>query len=120
MLLLTSQSLLRRAHHMIETNRAFRTGAITATAAAVGLAAGRSRTVRKIPAVGLAAGGFALSFLGLTGIGDGLASSGATILGYRYGATGRFTRRRSAPVAVTPPGPVGPVAAGQGQRRRRG
>lgn len=120
MLLLTSQSLLRRAHHMIETNRAFRTGAITATAAAVGLAAGRSRTVRKIPAVGLAAGGFALSFLGLTGIGDGLASSGATILGYRYGATGRFSKRRSAPVAVTPPGP--PVAAGPGagQRRRRG
>lgn len=113
MLLLTSGGIARRLHDLIETSKPIRTATITTTAAAVGLAAGRSKTFRKIPAAGLVAGGAALSFIGMSGVGDGLAASGATILGYRYGATGRFTKRKKAPVAVT----AGEVAAA---KRRRG
>jgi hypothetical protein len=112
MLLLTSGGIARRLHNIIETSKPVRTGAITAVATAVGLAAGRSKTVRKIPAAAMVGGGFALSFLGLSGIGDGVAASGATILGYRFGATGSFTKRKKAPVATT----AGEVA----RRARRG
>jgi hypothetical protein len=114
MLLLTSGGLARRVHHLIETSTPIRTAAITATATAVGLAAGRSKTVRKVPAAAMVAGGAFLSFLGMSGIGDGVVASGATILGYRYGATGRFTKRKRAPVAVT----AGEVAAARRNPRR--
>lgn len=115
-LLLTRTGLLRRIHHTIETSKTMRTAAISATATAVGLAAGRSRKVRKAPPLALAGAGVALSFMGITGMGDGLAAAGATVLGYRYGSTGRFTKPKPAPVAVVPGAP----AAGPRRMRRRG
>lgn len=116
MLHLTSHGVLARAHRAIETKPAARTAAITAVAAGVGLAAGRSPMVRKVPAAAVAGAGALLSFMGLTGIGDGMAGAGATVLGYRYGATGRLTKRPRpalAPVAA-------PVATAPAARRRRG
>jgi hypothetical protein len=97
---LTSRGLLARAHHMIETNVAARSGAVTATAAAVGLAAGRSKEFRKLGPSGLMAGGAALTYFGLTGMGDGLLAAGAVVFGYRRGATGSYVRRPSAPSAT--------------------
>ncbi len=120
MLHLTSHGVLARAHRAIENSAPARTAAITAVAAGVGLAAGRSPTFRKVPAAAVAASGVALSFLGLSGVGDGLAGAGATVLGYRYGSTGRFTKKKRPALA-----PVGtPVAAAPGaapmRARRRG
>lgn len=116
MLHLTSHGVLARAHRAIENSAPARTVAITAVAAGVGLAAGRSPTFRKVPAAAVAGAGVALSLMGLSGLGDGMAGAGATVLGYRYGSTGRFTKRPRpalAPVAA-------PVAAAPAARRRRG
>lgn len=115
-LLLTRNNVLSRVHHAIETSQTVRSAAICSTAAAVGLAAGRSRKVRKAPPLALVGGGALLSFMGMTGVGDGLAAAGATVLGYRYGSTGRFTKPKPAPVAVVPGAP----AAGPRRARRRG
>jgi hypothetical protein len=116
MLHLTSHGVLARAHRAIENSAPLRTAAITAVAAGVGLAAGRSRTARKVPAAAIAAGGALLSFMGLSGIGDGMAGAGATVLGYRYGATGRFTKpKRNALAPVAAPVATAPIRA-----RRRG
>lgn len=119
MLHLTSHGVLARAHRAIENSAPARTACITAVAAGVGLAAGRSPTVRKVPAAAIAASGVALSFLGLSGLGDGMAGAGATVLGYRYGATGRFTKKKRpalAPIAA----PVAAGPAAHAARRRRG
>lgn len=114
---LTSRGVLARAHQAMESNPVARTTAITAIAAATGLAAGRSPTVRRVPAVAIAGAGVALSFFGLSGIGDGMAGAGATVLGYRYGSTGRLTRRQ--PPALAPVS-APPVAAAHRGARRRG
>lgn len=102
---------------MIETSVAARSGAVTSTAAAVGMAAGRSKGFRKIGPSGLMAGGAALTYLGVTGVGDGLLAAGAAVFGYRRGATGSYVRRPSAPSAtVRNPTLHNPPTAG----RRRG
>ena len=80
-LLLTSHGVRRAGllggiHHAIETSTPMRTAAITATAAAAGLAAGRSRKARKLPPAAVAASGVVLSFFGFSGIGDGLVEIG--------------------------------------------
>lgn len=101
MLSLTRHGLLGRLHHQIETDGAARSMAINVTAAAIGLAAGRSTTVQKTPPLAVIGGGLALSFLGMSGVGDGMASAGATVLGYRLGSRGRL-RRQEEPVASVP------------------
>jgi hypothetical protein len=102
---------------MIETSKVARSAAITGTAAAVGLAAGRYKSVKKVPAWGAVGAGLGLSFLGLTGLGDGLAASGATVLGYRYGATGSFSKRKRLPAPVAVAAPQVPPGM---RRRKRG
>ena|SRR5215831_8913040 len=122
MLHLTSHGVLARAHRAIENNPVARTAAITSVSAAVGLAAGRSPMVRKVPAPAVAGAGLVLSYMGMSGVGDGLVGAGMTVLGYRFGATGKLLKKKApalAPVGTPAPVAVHPAAAA-GHRRRRG
>jgi hypothetical protein len=105
-LFLTSGGVLARAHHMIERSKPIRTGALTAAAGAAGLAMGKTRTGgKKAPIVALA-GGIGLSFLGFTGIGDGVAGAGATLLGYKLGVRSRRKALQAQAAAASPAGPA--------------
>lgn len=109
-LFLSSRGVLdhaRRLHHTIERSKPMRSAAVTTTAAAAGLAMGKTRSGgKKAPIVALGAGA-ALSFLGFTGIGDGAAAAGATLLGYKVGLRSKRKQLQaqaaaSAPIAAAP------------------
>ena len=114
-LLLTSHGVLARAHHLAERSPAVRTGVLTATAGAAGLAMGKTRTGgKKVPII-IGAAGVGLSLLGFTAIGDGAAASGATLLGYRFGI--RSKRKALLRAAAASNSMPGPVASAPGLRK---
>lgn len=109
-LLLTRAGLLQDIHQKIEKNQVVRTIALTTASSAVGLVAGKTRSSKKCALAALGAGG-ALTFLGLTGIGDGAMAGGATLFGYRTGV--KMARKKALRSAA-----AAPVAAVAMPRKR--
>ena len=106
-LMLTRAGLLGRIHRATESSKTVRTGLVTATASAAGLAMGRLGASRKAP-LAAAGGGLILSLMGMSALGDGLAASGATLIGYRTGAKmGQKKLLPVAPVATVRPSKKG-------------
>ena len=113
MLHLTARKLLHQAKHALETGTA-RSVAISTTAGAVGLAAGKREDARKVPIAAIALG--ALAKVGhFHTIGDGLMSGGATLIGYKVGARMARKERPRSPEMPRMPGaaPARPIAAQQ-------
>lgn len=104
-LMLSSRGILGRARELGQRSVPVRTGVVGASAAAVGLIAGRRRDAKTTPIIAVGIGA-AANFAGLHAIGDGLMSGGATLIGYKWGAPKR-------PPAVAMPAPVV-------RRKRRG
>lgn len=84
---------------------ATRSGLTTATAAGVGLIAGRRSDAKIVPLAALGAGA-AASLVGLDTIGTGTMAGGAAILGYKFGAKRQTPAETAAHVSTTAPRPA--------------
>lgn len=97
-LMLTSRGILNKIKTLGKSGPA-RSGIISATAGGVGLAAGKSEIHKKKITYAAVGVGVAANLLGMNGIGDGLMSGGATLIGYRLGAK---KARAAGAVAMAP------------------
>lgn len=84
-LMLTSRGILDKIKSVGKSGPA-RSSVVSASAGAIGLAAGKSDGHKKKIVIGSVVVGAAANLVGLNGIGDGLMSGGATLIGYRLGA----------------------------------
>jgi hypothetical protein len=105
---LTASNVLHHAKHALESGPA-RSTAISTTAGAVGLVAGKREDAKKVPIAAIAVG--ALAKVGrFHTIGDGLMAGGATLIGYKVGAKMARKSRPVSPEMPRMPGRTAPVA----------
>ena len=83
---LTSKGVLGKIGRATEQSKSIRSGVLCSSAGAAGLAMGKTEQLgTNVPAITTAAG-VGISMLGLSAFGDGVAASGATLLGYQLGS----------------------------------